>query len=351
MAKKKGLGRGLGALIEDLDEDFSLSGNPLEVPIGKISSNPFQPRVTFNEKELKALAESIKNKGVLAPLVVRRLDTDQYELIAGERRLRAAKTAGLDRVPVIVREATEVEMLEVALIENLHREDLDPIEEATAYRRLIQEFNQTQQDVARLTGRDRSTTANLMRLLNLPEAVQKDVRARRLSVGHARALLALEREDLILQVREKILREKLSVRQTETLVKRLLKPPVSKQTVKPDELYFQALAEQRPNSLPAAWALKFTFTAKAKKAASKSAFPRTRNWKDCSNCSAQGRANCDEDHPRVSHGPGFSVREQQRCPYSFWHIRKYQKATMRRCGSFANATINDITMWLNPILP
>ncbi len=251
MAKKKGLGRGLEALIEDLDEDFSAPGNPFEVPVEDISPNPFQPRLNFSEKDIKALAESIKSKGVLVPLVVRRSDSDRYELIAGERRLRAAKIAGFERVPVIVREASPAEMLEIALIENLHREDLDPIEEAEACQRLMKEFNRTQQEVARLTGRDRSTTANLMRLLNLPEAVQKDVRLKRLSVGHARALLALERTEVILQVREKVLREKLSVRQTEALVRKLLKPPVSRQVVKPDELYFQALAEQLTRKLGA----------------------------------------------------------------------------------------------------
>jgi len=244
MVKKKGLGRGLEALIENLDKDLYPSGSPLGVPLENISTNPFQPRINFKEAELKALAESIKNKGVLAPLVVRAARAGQYELIAGERRLRAAKIAGLERVPVIVREATEAEMLEIALIENLHREDLDPIEEAQAYQRLMEEFNRTQQEVARMTGRDRSTTANLVRLLKLPEAVQKDVRAKRLSIGHARALLALERPDAILQVREKILREKLSVRQTEAFVKRLLNPPASKRTVKPDELYFEVLGEQ-----------------------------------------------------------------------------------------------------------
>ncbi|MBW2085654.1 MAG: ParB/RepB/Spo0J family partition protein [Deltaproteobacteria bacterium] len=251
MAKKKGLGRGLEALIEGLDEDLSLSGSLFEVSLDKIASNPFQPRVTFKEKDLRALAESIKNKGVLAPLMVRRLDSGQYELIAGERRLRAARAAGLTSVPVIVREATRAELLEIALIENLHREDLDPIEEAEAYRRLMEEFSRTQQEVADLTGRDRSTTANLLRLLNLPEAVQQDVRQGRLSIGHARALLALERPKIILEVREKILKENLSVRQTEALVKKILKPPPSKQIIKPDELYFQALAEQLTRKLGA----------------------------------------------------------------------------------------------------
>ena len=212
MVKKKGLGKGLGALMEFPAGTESGAGTPLEVRVGAITANPQQPRSRINEKSLKPLADSIKEKGVLEPLVVRRSGIDQYELIAGERRLRASKIAGLERVPVIVREADPLEMLEIALIENLHREDLNPLDEAESYQRLRDEFSRTQEEIARLSGRDRSTVANLIRLLALPAPVQEDLRQGRLTTGHARALLALENEQAILSAREQILVESMSVR-------------------------------------------------------------------------------------------------------------------------------------------
>jgi len=251
MPRKKGLGRGLGALIDDMDGgDFMAPKTaPSEISPDIISSNPYQPRRTIDAKDLKGLIESIKSIGVLEPLLVKPDGPDSFVLIAGERRLQASKAAGLDRVPVVVREATPNEMLEISLIENLHREDLNPIEEAEAYQRLADEFGHTQAKIAGITGRDRSTVANIMRLLQLPEAVRLDLVHNRLTIGHARAMLSLEDQDLMLEVRRQILEGQLSVRETERLIKKLLKPPVEKPAVESDDLYLQALADQITRSL------------------------------------------------------------------------------------------------------
>jgi len=188
----------------------------------------------------------------LEPLVVRPRGAGEYELIAGERRLRAAKAAGLSRVPVVVREASLAEMLELALVENLLREDLNPIEEAEAYDRLAKEFGRTQEETARLAGKDRSTVANLLRLLHLPGPVQEDVRRGRLTVGHARALLPLVESDQILNVRKEVLARGLSVRETEKLVKKIMgsagarRKPVKDRE---DEVYFQKIAETMSRNL------------------------------------------------------------------------------------------------------
>jgi len=243
MAIKKGLGRGLDALIADPETDPDRSGAPLEVPVESIAINPLQPRTHIGSNKIRSLADSIRDKGLLEPLLVRRIGPDQYELIAGERRLRACKQAGLKRVPVNIRAATRVELLELALIENLHREDLNPMEEAEAYQRLAEEFSRTQEEIARLVGRDRSTVANLMRLLGLPPAIQEDVRQGRLTVGHARALLALPHPDQMLLVREQVLGRQLSVRETERLVKKLTRPAARPRASTNDQAYYQALSD------------------------------------------------------------------------------------------------------------
>lgn len=249
MVRQKGLGRGLGALIADPGE--SKAGTPLDVRVDAISPNPLQPRKTIRDKELKALIQSVKDKGVLEPLVVRPSGNGQYELIAGERRWRAATAAGLNRVPVIIKEATEAEMLEIALIENLHREDLNPIEEAESYQMLADRFEHTQETIARLAGKDRSTVANLLRLLNLPGPVQDDVRQGRLSTGHARALLPLGDESKILAARQQVLTRDLTVRQTEALVKQALKGSTRRTENRSvaDEAYYQSLGEQMTRRL------------------------------------------------------------------------------------------------------
>lgn len=213
---RRGLGRGLGALLSTSPE---AGDNLREIPIGDISPNPQQPRKTFNIESLRELAASMRQSGVLQPIVVRRAGNG-YELIVGERRLRAAQMAGMERVPAVIREATNAEALELALVENLLREDLNPMEEAEAYQRLLAEFGWTQEELAGRVGKDRSSIANCLRLLKLPAIIQEDLRAGRLTMGHARALLSLTGEAAQLKLREEILAHSWSVRTTEEGVQR-----------------------------------------------------------------------------------------------------------------------------------
>ena len=216
--KRPALGRGLGALIP--------GGSPSErkgvmnLGIEEIRPDRSQPRRHFDEAHIEELAESIRSKGVLLPLIVRR-DSEGYVLVAGERRWRAAQKAGLRELPVMVREVTGKEAFEIALIENIQREDLNPIEEAGAYRRLIEEHGLTQEELAARVGKDRSTVANALRLLRLPEAIQRAVVSGELSMGHARALLAIHDEGDLRKAAEKVIAEALSVRAVESLVQRL----------------------------------------------------------------------------------------------------------------------------------
>lgn len=215
MGERKALGRGLGALLAGPE----IPG-VREIPIDAIAANPRQPRKRFREQGLEALAGSIREQGVISPLILRR-GRDGYELVAGERRLRAARQAGLRSVPAIVREVADAEALELALVENLQREDLNAVEEAEAYRRLIEDFGQSQEGVARRIGKDRSTVSNALRLLRLPRQVLDDIVSGTLTEGHARALLALEREGDQVRARDMILKGSLSVRGAEALVRRL----------------------------------------------------------------------------------------------------------------------------------
>src|SRR2546427_4661616 len=187
MTSRHGLGRGLGALLSSTPES---AGPVAELPVDSITPNPQQPRKGFDDKALGELAESLRQSGVLQPVVVRRAG-DGYQLIVGERRWRAAKLAGLSQIPAVVREATDAQSLELALVENLLREDLNPMEEAEAYQRLLAEVGWTQDELAQRGGRDPSTIPNCLRLLKLPLSIQDDLRANRLTMGHARALLAL----------------------------------------------------------------------------------------------------------------------------------------------------------------
>jgi ParB family chromosome partitioning protein len=216
--QKKGLGKGLGALIPGAEEARQPSG--LTVELQRITANPLQPRRVFDETKLEELATSIRDQGVIQPLIVRR-NGDGYELIAGERRLRAAMKAGLKEVPVVVREASDNDSLELALIENLQREDLNPIEEADAYRHLHEEFHLTQEEVAEKVGKSRPAVANSMRLLLLPKEMQQDVAQGRLAAGQARALLALGNEAMMTAVARRVIAKGLSTRETERLVARL----------------------------------------------------------------------------------------------------------------------------------
>ena len=213
--KRRSLGRGLSALIP---KGTSLD-TPAErqVPISEIRPNPRQPRHYFNEAKIAELSESIRNQGILQPLVVRKI-SQGYELILGERRFRAAQRAQLERVPVMVREVSDAESLEMALVENIQREELTPIEEALAYRQLMEEFHLTQEQVAQRVGKSRPVVTNLLRVLNLPEEIKQNVDKGSLTVGHARALLALNMPEQQLEMARRIMEQGLSVRATETLV-------------------------------------------------------------------------------------------------------------------------------------
>ena len=227
MAKQGGLGKGLGALLgnpKPIRENVSVD-KANKVAIDVIQPNRYQPRLEFDESALEELKESVKEFGVLQPLLVRKVSDNRYELIAGERRLRAAKLAGLTEVPVEVREYNNEEIAQIALIENIQRENLNAMEEAKAYERLMKEFKLTQETVAKKVGRSRSHIANFLRLLNLAEQVQAYVANGSLSMGQAKPLLALENKDLQLEAADYIQSKELSARQSEQLVKKLLENP------------------------------------------------------------------------------------------------------------------------------
>jgi len=213
---RKALGRGLGALLSS-DRTIDLGSEPSEVDLDSIVPGPMQPRTHFDEASLQSLAESIRSHGIVQPLLVRRRG-EGFELIAGERRWRAAKLAGITRVPVVVKEVPDESLLEIALIENIQRENLNPIEEAQAYKKLIETVGLTQEALASRVGRDRSYITNYLRLLRLPDDLQQLVKEGRLSTGHARTLLALSHADLQRRLARQILDSGLSVRATELLV-------------------------------------------------------------------------------------------------------------------------------------
>ncbi|MGC8862315.1 MAG: ParB/RepB/Spo0J family partition protein [Armatimonadota bacterium] len=216
--ERKGLGRGLGALIPGAERTEKYPGVELEVD--RIGFNPYQPRESIDEEKLQELVNSIRVHGVLQPIVVRPGRGGDYELVAGERRLRAAIAAGLKTIPAVVRELTDEQSLEVALIENLQREDINPIDAALAYKRLTEEFGLSQEELAFGLGKSRSAIANTLRLLNLPEEIQEHVKAGRLTEGHARAILAAEDKALQLEMSKRVLETGLSVREAEKLAKR-----------------------------------------------------------------------------------------------------------------------------------
>jgi ParB family chromosome partitioning protein len=214
--RQHGLGRGLGALLSSPGPASAEAPGAaaVELPIDAIAPNPHQPRKDFNDKALLDLSASLRQSGVLQPVVVRRFG-EGYQLIVGERRWRAAKLAGITRIPAVIREVSDAQSLELALVENLLREDLNPMEEAEAYQRLLAEFGWTQEELAQRVARDRSSVANCLRLLKLPELIQADLRAGRLTMGHARALLSLDSPAEQLRLREQILAHSWSVRTTE----------------------------------------------------------------------------------------------------------------------------------------
>jgi len=226
--KKQALGRGLSALLNDTREDINsikdknagqLVGNILEIELNAIEVNPFQPRTNFNEESLRELAGSIRELGVIQPITVRKLAGNKFQLVSGERRYRASKMIDLKTIPAYIRIANDQEMLEMALVENIQRKDLDPIEIALSYRQLIDEIKLTQEQLSIRVGKNRSTVTNFLRLLKLDPIVQTGIRDGFLTMGHGRSLINIFKQDVQLEIYQKILKDKLSVRQTEQLVK------------------------------------------------------------------------------------------------------------------------------------
>lgn len=242
--KKQALGRGLSALLKDPDNDIKSAddknadkvvGNIIELDIDAIEINPFQPRTNFNEESLTELSTSIKELGVIQPITVRKSDYNKYQLISGERRLRASKMAGLTHVPAYIRLANDNESLVMALVENIQRHDLDPIEIALSYQRLIDEIQLTQEQMSDRVGKKRSTIANYLRLLKLDPIIQTGIRDGFISMGHGRALINIEDQDAQADIYQKIVSQNLSVRETEALVKSYqesLKPKAGKPAAK-----------------------------------------------------------------------------------------------------------------------
>ena len=242
--KKSNLGRGLDALIPKGD---NLEGY-IVASINELKPNMFQPRKDFDDETISELASSIKEKGILQPLVVRTI-SGGYEIIAGERRWRAAQRAGITRVPVIIKEATDREVLELALIENLQREDLNPIEEAVAYQQLIDEFELTHEDVSRQIGKDRSTITNQLRLLKLPEEAKKALIAGDITAGHARAILSIESSAEAREALKAIQKQKLSVRKTEQLIQNISKRKKKDAKPRSDDIYIRQITDELKKSL------------------------------------------------------------------------------------------------------
>ena len=242
--KKSNLGKGLDALIpkEEKLEGYTVAS------INEVKPNASQPRKEFDEETISELANSIKEKGILQPLVVRTIENG-YEIIAGERRWRAAQRAGVTRVPVIIKEASDREMLELALIENLQREDLNPIEAAVAYQQLIDEFELTHEDISQQIGKDRSTITNQLRLLKLPDEAKAALIAGDITAGHARAILSIESPAEAREALKAIQKQRLSVRNTEQLIKNISKRKKKERTTEPEDIYLKQILDELKNAL------------------------------------------------------------------------------------------------------
>ena len=242
--KKMALGRGLDALIPGIEPIDNRSNNFIMCDIELIRPNRYQPRLRFSEKELIALTESVKEQGIIQPILVRK-DEHGYELIAGERRLKAAKRAGLTQAPAIVREISDAELLELSIVENIQRENLNPMEEAEAYHCLMKEFGLTQEQVAARVGKSRSSVANFLRLPNLPEEIKNSILDGNISMGHARAILGVENSAQQRAIWRLVISKNLSVRQTEDLVKSTREKKQKPDTKEPtsEDIYFSGLSE------------------------------------------------------------------------------------------------------------
>ena len=253
--KKSALGRGLSVLLNNSDS-YSVDNNATEekikvgvvaIPINQIATNPYQPRSNFSEENIGELAESIKNLGIVQPITVRKIDNDKFQLIAGERRLRASKKIGLKTIPSFIKNSNEEEMLEIALVENIQRKDLDPIEIALSVKRLIDELSLTQEKLSKKLGKKRSTISNYIRLLRLDPIIQTGIRDGFLSMGHGRSIINIESKNIQLRVYKEIIRKELSVRKTEVLVRKIKENKSPKKPLKPkpnfdqEEKYFSKI--------------------------------------------------------------------------------------------------------------
>jgi ParB family chromosome partitioning protein len=248
MFKRKALGKGLSALIPESDNLTGREDKFFHCPVEAIEPNPYQPRQSFEGQGFEDLVQSVKEKGIVTPLLVSKTDNG-YRLIAGERRWRAAQRAQLETVPVVVREAMPIEFLELALIENIHRKDLNPIEEARAYERWLEDTKTTQDALAKRLGKERSTITNMLRLLKLPPLIQKDLLEDRLSMGHARALAGLKSAEEQRAMRDLILKRSLSVRQLEEIVKKRGRAPRKGNEKEEKDHYFRSLIENLRRTL------------------------------------------------------------------------------------------------------
>ena len=248
MNQKKVLGRGLGALIPQRGDLDPLRDGLAQIPITQITPNPYQPRKAFNEASIEELARSVREHGIVQPIVVTRTSGSHYRLIAGERRLRAAQRAGLQTVPAVIKELLkEGDSLQIALIENIQREDLNPIEEAGAYHQLHDEFGLTQEEISLRVGKERSTVANFLRLLRLPDSVKELLAAGQLTMGHARALLSVDSAKRQEQLAERVVKSNLNVRQTEMLAATTSAKPVKR--AKPKDVFTRDAEEKLTRSL------------------------------------------------------------------------------------------------------
>ncbi len=246
--KKRALGRGLDAILESPDTDITsddISGNYVvgavaELKIDSIETNPFQPRADFEEQSMNELVTSIKSQGIIQPITVRKMGYDKYQLISGERRMRAAKLAGLTEIPSYIRVANDEQMLELALVENTHREDLNAIEIAISYQRLIEECKITQEELSDRVGKKRTTISNYIRLLKLPVEVQIALKEEQISMGHARAIINLPDEESKLRILKTIIDKGLSVRQVEEISREISNPKAKKEKIAPSENILKA---------------------------------------------------------------------------------------------------------------
>ena len=251
MGKKFALGKGLSALIPDesFNTDDSNKNSTLSISINKIKSDKDQPRKSFDSEKIAELTESIKTHGIIQPLILRKIDNDQYIIVAGERRWRAAKIAGLKEVPAIIMDLTENEILEISLIENIQRQDLNPIEEARAYKKLIDDFEITHEELSKRIGKSRTSITNTMRLINLDDRVQQYIIEGVISEGHGRALLGIKDFKIQYELAQQVIDEKLSVRELEKIIRKIIEPNNKNSSSRKQELnpYYKEIKNQLQN--------------------------------------------------------------------------------------------------------